>query len=78
MLAMRLDLLFTIREFPVNMDEFQPVRTSKYFTRLCFHPCLVIRNRLLVKGGRGVTSPSSPPILLVVYFLTPPPLPTKA
>lgn len=25
MLAVRLDLLFTIREFPANMEEFQPV-----------------------------------------------------
>ena len=25
MLSLRLDLLFTIREFPVNMDDFQPV-----------------------------------------------------
>ena len=25
MLSVRLDLLFTIREFPANMDEFEPV-----------------------------------------------------
>ena len=25
MLSMRLDLLFTLREFPVNMKDFQPV-----------------------------------------------------
>ena len=31
MLAVRLDLLFTIREFPANMEEFQPVTTPYCF-----------------------------------------------
>ena len=41
MLSKRLDLLFTIREFPANFEGFQPVGLPRYFQVVQYYDAFV-------------------------------------